>query len=157
MKVLFKSLEELSLEYPVKEDDGFLFINDNFISKGVIKFFGKEAEAKYNEQDDSYIVGDYSFHPSFIKDVITDNGELMSHIHIIKKNLDTYAIRLKELIKDLANAHLAQYNYISIHNEYSKEINNEIRRIQEEYDTVCSLINKYNLAYSAYIAGKEER
>ena len=67
MKVLFKSLEEISLEYPVKEDDGFLFINDRYISKGAIKFFGKEAEAEYNEQDDSYIVGDYAFHPSFIK------------------------------------------------------------------------------------------
>lgn len=144
MKVLFKSLEEISLEYSVKEDDGFLFINDRYISKGVIKFFGKEAEAEYNEQDDSYIVGDYSFHSNFIKSVITDNGELMSHIHLVKKNLATYTIRSKELIKELADAHCAQYNYISIHNKYSKEIHNEIRRIQEEYDTVCSLIDKYN-------------
>lgn len=143
MKVLFKSFEEISLEYPVKKDDGFLFINNRFISTA-IELFGKEAEAEYDEKDDSYIVGDYSFHPKFIKGVITDNGELMSHIDIIKKNLDTHTIRSKELIKDLANAHLAQYNYISIHNKYSKEIHNEIRRIQEEYDTVCSLIDKYN-------------
>lgn len=148
MKVLFKSLEELSLEYPVKEDDGFLFINDKYMSKAIIKFFGKEVEAEYNEQYDSYIVGDYSFHPSFIKSVITDSGELMSHIHLIKKNLDTYAIRSKELIKDLADAHLAQYNYISIHNKYSKEINNKIRRIEREYDIVCSLIDKYEMAYN---------
>ena len=77
----------------------------------------------------------------------------MSHIDIIKKNLDTYAIRSKELIKDLADAHLAQYNYISIHNKYSKEINNKIRRIEREYDIVCSLIDKYEMAY---IAGKGE-
>lgn len=148
MEVVFKSLEELSLEYPVKEDDGFLFINDNYISKTIIKFFGKEAEAEYNEQYDSYLVGDYYFHPNFIKNVITDSGELMSHIQLVKKNLDTYTIRSKELIKELADAHHAQYNYISIHNKYSKEIHNEIRRIQEEYDTVCSLIDKYNLAYN---------
>lgn len=149
MKVLFKSLEEISLEYPVKKDDGFLFINDRYISKGAIKLFGKAVEAEYNEQDDSYIVGNYAFHPRFIKDVITDSGELISHVHLVKKNLDTYAIRSKELIKDLADAHRAQYNYISIHNEYSKEIHNEIRRIEDEYDTVCSLFNKYNLAYNA--------
>lgn len=148
MKVLFKSLEELSLEYPVKEDDGSLFINNIFMPKAVAEFFGKEVEAEYNEQYDSYLVGDYYIHPSFIKDVITDSGELMSHIQLVKKNLDTYTIRSKELIKELADAHRAQYNYISIHNKYSKEIHNEIRRIQEEYDTVCSLIDKYNLAYN---------
>lgn len=79
----------------------------------------------------------------------------MLYIDVIKKNLNTYAIRSKELIKDLADAHHAQYNYISIHNEYSIEINDEIKRIQEEYNTVCSLIDKYDIAYNAYIAGKE--
>ncbi len=80
----------------------------------------------------------------------------MLYIDTIKKTLDTYTIRSKQLIKDLADAHRAQYNYISIHNEYSIEINDEIKRIQEEYDTVCSLIDKYNMAYDAYIAGKGE-
>lgn len=69
MKVLLKSLEELVEEYGEDEIGRIGFMLGRKFTE-FCSLMGNLHEARYDEKSDSYVIGDWHFHPNLIKGIV---------------------------------------------------------------------------------------